>query len=322
MTTLAQSIRTYKPGLAETTLTTYISYLRTLSGQILETKRPEANELKPAFLTKYARITKQLASAPITTRKSILTAVIVALKSQPRPNKATIAKYKQDLMALNATYNKTLETQTKTPKQARNWIDYDTLQSIPSKISTAFMKELGDAPPTPDMPKKAFDLLQQYVMISTYLAFPIRNNFAEMKIVDPEHFVTVGNILLVNPDGSMKFYIRDFKTKQSLGEQVMQIPAKLRDILTLWLTVNTSKYLFVNILTRQPMKGYDITAYMNKLFHKWAGKCIGSTMLRHILISHDREGQPPLIESKATESKAAAKYHHSSAMNQLYRKIA
>lgn len=29
-----------------------------------------------------------------------------------------------------------------------------------------------------------FDLLQQYVILRTYLAFPIRNDFADMKIVN------------------------------------------------------------------------------------------------------------------------------------------
>ena len=65
----------------------------------------------------------------------------------------------------------------------------------------------------------------------------------------------------------------------------------------------------------------NLTLHLNRIFMKYTGKKIGSSMLRHIQSSELNKDRISLLEQQKQIKSVEDKFLHSSLMNQLYRKI-
>ena len=174
---------------------------------------------------------------------------------------------------------------------------------------------------------KEYDMLQQLVIIRTYIDLPIRNNFSDMKILTLKEYDDLdddtkdNNNYLVKDKNKKYFKINSFKNKNSLGNKSFEINRSLNTIINIWLKFNKSGYYLTKSDRKSPMSSNGITKYLNKIFIKEFNKNISTSMLRHIQISHNNRNKPTIKEKEEKEKKIEDKFMHSKGVNELYRKI-
>jgi len=312
----------------EISLKTYIGSLKKIHKSVDPECKGDADDCD--FLHNYTEVMKFVdAEAKLTTKKNRLTAVLVALGSESPKDEILIKKYGNALKDLNDEYAKFIKRQKKTPTQKANWITYSKLVQITNELA----EEVDDAGITlkekSTLSRAEFDLLQQYVILRTYITFPMRNDFADMRVIKNDAWKkmtkkqrSAANFLILLPKNKKEFHINMFKTAKSLGPKVLSIPPKLNKLMNLWLKFNKSGYFMTKKNGRDPVSANGITKFLNRLFAARAdGKKISTSMLRHIVISHLLKGQKTIAQ-KEKESKAIEDtFMHSAEMNDLYRKV-
>ena len=216
-----------------------------------------------------------------------------------------------------------LEKQKKTQTQKENWLSYDELV----KTSNNLMEKVKEFKSEKKLTRKEFDILQQLVVLRTYLEFPLRNDYADMAVIKKIDYNKLSddekkaNYLLIGADGKKQFVLTQYKNSKFLGEKKFDIPKPLNRIINLWLKFNKSGWFLVQIRTpTKPMNPNLLTKYLNKIFKKY-NKKISSSMIRHIVISHQLEGQPTIAEKRENDKAIENTYLHSARVNELYRKV-
>jgi hypothetical protein len=310
----------------KSSLNTYISALKTLKKKIEPDKPVLLNDTK--FLQDFNKVMAVInKESKITSKKNKLTAILVALTSDKPPNQPIIDKFGKELKDLGEKYLTFLKQQTKTGTQKKNWLNYDELLKVVNKIM-AEVKFRKITTNKKELSNKEFDLLQQLLILRTYIAFPLRNDFADMKVLTLKEFKALNkdkqdenNYLILKPNNKKQFHINQFKNKKFIGSKILEVPPKLNRVINLWLKHNESGWYLVKCDRKKPMNPNGITKYLNKIFLKHTGKKISTSMIRHIVISHILKDKPTIAEKEEDKKEIENKFLHSKALNDLYRKI-
>ena len=265
----------------------------------------------------------------ITSKKNKLTAIIAALNSDDDKDTNLIDKYNNELKKLSDKYTAFLKTQKKTETQQKNWIDYDELIKLINKIMAEVKhREINKNKGDKELSNKDFDIIQQYLILRTYIDYPLRNDYADMKILKLKDYKKLdsnekenNNFLVLLSGNKKQFHINQFKNKKFIGKKILDINPKLNKIINLWLRFNKSGYYLVKTDRKTPMTPNGITKFLNKIFLKHKGKKISSSMIRHIIISHDLKGQKTIKEKEEENKDIENKFFHSKGINELYRKV-
>ena len=309
----------------KSSLNTYLSALKTLK------KKIEPNEpitlLNTNFLKNYDDVMIHINKEPkITSQKNKLTAILVALNGDdPKPQKL-IDKYGKTLKELSDKYVAFLQKQKKTDTQKINWIEYDELIGVINDIMTEV--KLRKISSKKELTTKEYDILQQLLILRTYIAFPLRNDFADMKILTIKQYNELEkeekdnhNYLILNPRNKKEFRINQFKNQKYIGSKILEIPQKLNRVINLWLKHNKSGWYLTKCDRKTPMSPNGITKYLNKIFQKHTKKKISTSMIRHIVISNMLKDEPSLAQKEEKNKQIEDTFLHTNEMNQLYRKI-
>jgi hypothetical protein len=313
-------------NIKDTSMKLYLANLRKLNYMITgELEVPENTK----FLMDYPKVMEAVDSLDkLTTKKNLITAILVGLTSDVKPNQEVIDLYQDNLKKKTEKYKAFLLLQKKTPVQEKNWLAYDKIIKILDDIFCE-IKEAGLQKKT-QLSNREFELVQQYVVLSTYMFVTIRNDFADMRVVTPAELEKIpkavqrnANYLLNTSKTDKTFILNVFKNRDKIGAKEIPVPKKVANIINMWLKVNKSGWFLVKVSSRDhPMSPNGLTKFINKIFHKRAdGKRIGSSLLRHIIISHNLEGTKSLAEVEVDNQKTVDKYLHSAQMNELYRKV-
>lgn len=317
---IEEAIVLKRPDIKQSSLKTYLVSLKCLRKNIDgKTELENTN-----FLQDYDLVMDSIKDMKITTKKNRITSILVALGSDLELNTKLIDKYQNKLKELNDQYSAFLKTQKKTDTQEKNWLEYNDLVEVYNNV----MKDIKHNKITTkkQLNNADFDLLQQLVILRTYLDFPLRNDFADMKIIDHKEYKKLDdnddqNYLAILPKNKKQFILNDFKNKKKIGRKRLDVTQSLNKLINLWLKHNTSGYYLVKTDRKTPMNPNNITKYLNKLFMKKTGKKIGSSLIRHIVISKITENEPTIEEEEEKEKAIENKFLHSKEMNKLYRKI-
>jgi hypothetical protein len=304
----------------------YLSSLRAIQSKLAPDDKPRIIDAK--FLDDHKAVLKAIADCPITTRKNRLTAILVALRSSKPVNEELCDVYSKHLTALNSEYMDFLKQQKKTPVQKANWIEYDQLLEVSNNLLNN-VKEINlDSMKGRSLPRKAYNTLQEYVAIRTYLTFPLRNDFADMPVLSSKAFAALPkaakastNYLVIYPKGRKRFHISNFKNVDRIGPKVLDIPPKLSKIINAWLHFNKSGFFLTKTNGSDPLDPNGITRLFNRIFKREVDKRISTSMMRHIIISHSLRHQPTLEEVEAKRREIENRFFHSPGINQLYRKV-
>lgn len=293
-------------------LKNYLSPIKQLS------RRIRGKEFKNVeFLADYDKVMVELDKLKETTKKNYLTAIVVALKAYDDDYKEAIERYSKTLTDVSEKYQDSLKNQEKTETQTKNWMDYAELITVKNKLKRDYQN------------RGTFETLQKYLMLLTYIHHPLRNDYADMKVMKLADYNKLSseeqnkfNYLILSPSNMKDFYINQYKNRKRLGCRMIPIENReLKRVIGKWLKVNKSGWFFVraNDISK-PQNPNGTTKYLNTIFKPY-GKKISSSMIRHIVISHDTKGDKTIKELEEKEKKIENKFLHSGKMNKTYRKI-
>ena len=311
MDEIKNQIKKFKPNLSESSLKLYI-------GKLKRFKTKDKFDIK--IFNNTDAIFKHLDEYPnISTKKSLLTAIVVALQSQPKQNKKLIEKYQEEMMKYLNQENATTFKQEKSDKQQKNWI---TMQHFVETINKVH-KEIKEKK---IMKKKELDnceyqLLQDYIILRLYHEFSWRNDIASIHVIDDEKKIEENKNYLVTRDKEYKIILQQYKTFKKYGKKEYTLDKNLQRLIKKLLKHNDSGYLLVNKNRKSKMTRNNLTLHLNRIFMKYTGKKIGSSLLRHIQSSELNKDRISLIDQQKQIKSVEDKFLHSSLMNQLYRKI-
>lgn len=316
MCNLTDRIRKSRKNIKDTTIRTYVCVLNKM-------KKELGNDKEDCFkfLDDYNYVMGNIKDDKITTQKNKLTAILVYLKSDENYDKKLVEKYTDKLEELSKKYIDFLKTQDKTQTQKDNWINYEDLVELTNKLMRRLKAE--DIQKKDELNNKEFDLLKQVVILKTYINYPIRNDFADMKVIKKRNLKNEDedkNYLVLNKT-QKEFHINAFKNKDRLGSRVYKVNRALNKLYNLWLKHNTSGYFLVQSDRKTPMNPNNITKFLNKIFRNEFNKKISTSMIRHITISHLLKDKQTLKEQEKENKEIEDKFLHSKGINDLYRKV-
>lgn len=321
-------IKKDRPNIKSTSIIAYISALKQMRKFVKETPL-NVSLTNVDFLLDYDDIKKYIDSLDkITSKKNKLTAVLVGLSLSKDNNEKLIKKYILLLKSLNEEYLDFLKQQSRTEVQKKNWMTLNQVKEVCLTIKQDVLKLELQKQKAP-LDKKDYNTLQYYVLLSTYLNIPIRNDFADMKVLTvnkydklPKKDTDENNYLVIFPKNKKVFRINVFKNRSKMGQQIITVPDNLSRVINIWLKFNKSGYYLTTTNQTSPLSPNGITKLFNKLFKKYAdGKKISTSMLRHIIISDDLKDEPTIHEKDKKREETEHKFLHSGPINELYRKV-
>lgn len=305
-------------------LNTYLSSLKTLKKKIEPTENTTLTDTK--FLHDYDKVINSIKDDKLTSKKNKLTSILVALNSDDPKNTELIDKYQKELKDLSDKYMVFLKQQKKTETQSKNWLSYDDLIKVINNVMSEV--KLRQIMKKEELTNKEFDILQELLILRTYIAFPLRNDFADMKILSLKEYKKIddtvknnNNYMVLSPNNKKSFYINQFKNEKFLGAKILEIPQKLNRVINLWLKFNKSGFYLVKTDRKTPMNPNGITKFLNKIFIKYCKKKISTSMIRHIVISNMLKDEPTIQEKDEEKKEIENTFLHTKEMNDLYRKV-
>ena len=244
-----------RPNLSKSSISTYKSILKSIHKSSFGDKDIDIKDFDDS-----KSIMKALDEKPITTRKTILSALFVITDNDI---------YRKKMLEDIGDYNKEIGKQEKTEKQKDNWIEKED-------ISKLFIKYLDNSKLL--YKKKNIDMddlqeIQQFIILclTSGIYIPPRRSkdYVDFKIKS----IDTKNDNYVK--GS-KFYFNSYKTSKTYGLQTVDIPKPLIVILKKWISINPTEYLLFDS-KKQKLTNVKLNQRLNKIFDN---KAVGVNMLR------------------------------------------
>lgn len=316
---LIEAIQEFKPNIKMNSIMTYINNLKKVCRELNNNDKKDCYLGDLKWLDGFDAVIKSIDDEPLNTRKNRLIAIVVALKAT-EGDKDLIDKYTEQMTKLAEQSDTRDKEQKLTDKQRDNWIPYEDLIKLTEtlfdriKEQRLLQKE--------KLTRKEYTLFQDYIMLRTYLTFTWRNDFASMKVISTEKDDDgKDNFLLLKNGTPEKFILNQYKTDKRYGKKSVSIPSKLSKVIKKFLKFNKSGYFLTLQDGIRAMTPNGITKAFNRLFQNELGKTISTSLLRHIIISHFREGSKTIEQEEKERKDIQDRFMHSKDQNDRYRKI-
>ncbi len=306
-------------NLRPSTLKTYLFNLNKLHKKMFENK--EIKDLD--FLLKTEKVIDTLADLKLTTQKTYLASIVVALDAmKEKKYEKALEKYREIMIDNIKTYNDELKEQKKSDTQDENWTSMKSLKKVVKNYEKqliekgVFKKEKGT------LNRKEQDLLQKWLVGSLYVIDnknpPLRLDYTPLEIVSLKEYNNLSdkelenNNYLVNASRNKKFFsFGEYKTSKTYGIKKIELGSKLNSVMNLYLRLHDNKYLILNA-KNEPMSPNGLGKYITKVFEP-TGKKISANLLRHIYISEFMTG--PSLKEK---SELSQRMGHNTNTQELY----
>jgi integrase len=294
-----------KREIADTTASQYIRTLYSLNSEL-----PFKNL---AWLKNTASVELRLENYAESTQKTFLSTIVstLSLYNQKSSYKKIFAYWYNKMME-KVNEDRQKDSTQKTPKQEKNWLSWDVILAHEKRLEEEVQKIVKN--PTP----ADWNTVLAYMVLCLYTRFSPRRNqdYQFMKVVKtPAQAEKLGKEFNYFVLDTKQFIFNKYKTANSHGEQVFEVPQDLVDAIMLYLKAHPLKptlkspfqFLVLNDGTPLPSVN-SITRILNKIF----GRNVGTTMLRHIYLSNKYD------VSEMNED--AEKMGHTSGMQHEYMK--
>lgn len=300
MTTIIDIIKENRPKLSEPSLRSYSSIIHSLYRKLNKQMTGNTQDITSFFENNSKQVLEQLKDLPPNRRKTILAALVVLCIG-----KACVDDYRNVMLEDSESYNQEQRLQKKSKTQSENWISQNEVlevhKNLERKVSKLWNKSL--------LSKVEYNLLQDYVILSLYVLIPPR------RLLDYIAF----KIRNINKESdnymeNRKFIFNKFKTAKTYKQQEVNIPMKLKTIISKWSDKNPDKeYLLMddNKTFSQP----KLTMTLNKIF---GGRKISVNQLRHTFISDNVLKNMPSLSKLDS---IAEDMGHSLKEQMLYKKL-
>ena len=274
------------------------------------------------FLKDHDAVMRTIKDTKLSSRKTALASIVVALSAYGDKYDAVLKKYRDDMYSDAAEYKKVIEGQRKSEREDKNWTTLKRLKSVLARMKKD-LQERGVFK-RDELSRKEMGTLQQWVVGMIYIGDdknpPLRNDITPMAVIDLKDYRDLSdealtkNYLVVQSRNKKFFSLGEYKTAGKYGLKRIDLGGRLNSVMNIWLKYNRSKSL-INNSKGEPMSPNGLTKLLNKTFES-TGKNIGSTLLRHIYIT---EKFPPTDTLKEKQA-VADKMGHSTATQELYKK--
>lgn len=294
MEKILQKIQEANPKLSSNSVRAYGSSLR----QIQKSMDVE-NLTVPIFKkTKEVFDVLEKSKPSNNTYKNKLAAIISFLKAQGAPAEMMVP-YNEKIKTLKASIDTFNSEMKMSPRDEKNWLDYDELQRVAIASARTLPKTITNIDELIEWEKS--------VVLNFHSKYPLRNELADAKIFVVPKKETIDsfkvskmtenpndNYIVLNPSAKWGYVIlKKYKTKKTYGDikfsiDPMLLPMFFRyakllaaykkqmDITNDWLLINRNY---------EKLSRNDFTRFVNTIF-KDTHKSIGTTMIRKIVASH------------------------------------
>jgi integrase len=289
MTTIRERIIENRPNLTLSSIKTYMSIInktaRDINGKL---EKPDD------IIEHHKEILESLMTYKPNIRKTKLSAFIVVLDQKddtPNDVKEIIDNYRKQLFADADDVDKDEKKQKLTESQEKNYITWDEVLKIYENLRT----EAEPLFKLENLNKKQYNKLQEFVLLSLYVLTPPRRSldYAQFKIKSIDE--STDNYMTVKgrkKEGTLIF--NAYKNSKRLGKQEVKISNALRNIIQKWMLKNPNEYL-ITTNTGNRIEQPRVNLMLNNIFNK----NIGSSLLRHIYLTH-KYGDVDLEEMEKT----------------------
>lgn len=271
MMNLRQQLITEK-GITESTANQYLATLYKLNGG--------KNFANLGFTRKFEDVQKLIDTYAPSTQSSqyaTLSSVLALFKDKSAYKKAHQHWFDKSSEAHTERSEEPLHQ--KTEKQEENWLSWEEIQKKKSDLLTALSpSSLTKRTLTPEQS----DQLLQLLVLSLYTDIPPRRNqdYTSLVVVKklPKEASTDKNYYDLS---THKFVFNKYKTAKTYGQQTIDAPAELHNIIATYIKYHPNKKEKEIPLLPGLNPTNGITRLLNRIFNKK----IGSSMLRHIYLS-------------------------------------
>lgn len=280
-----------KRGVEDQTASQYIRSLYSLNNN-----RPFSNL---AWLKNKDSVAQRLSEFAESTQKTLLSVIVSALSLvKDKPTYKRIYTHYYNAMMSKVKEHNGKDSSEKTDKQEANWLDWDVVkaheQRLKSEASQLTHKDL-----TPGQ----WEVMLSFMLLSLFTQFDPRRNqdYQLMDIVRSPKQATDKERNYITLTEPRQFIFHKYKTAKTHGTQTFPVPETLNFALSVYLSSHpllkstrnapldkklSAKASAVPLLVHEdgrPLTAVNsITRILNRIF----GKRVGSTMLRHIYLSH------------------------------------
>jgi hypothetical protein len=270
---------------------TAAAYIRGL--YILNGKKPYKSL---SFLKKTDDLAQKIESGySESTQKTIyasITSVLSLFKDKPAYKK-THQFYHEKMMG-KAEEAAAVDTAEKTPQQKENWLEWSQIEQKAKELCEEAQKYVAAKTITPEQ----FESILHAIILSLYTSVPPRRNqdYLAMTVARLPKSKSVDtlakdkNWLIVDSTKTPRQFIYNvYKTAKTYGQQQINIPTGLADLLKLYLkhhpTLHAASVKEAPFLVEA--SGAPLTAgnAITRVLNRALGKKIGCSMLRHIYLS-------------------------------------
>ena len=259
-------IKKNRPHLSTTSVRTYCSLIKNLAKK-LEVNLNNKHDIK----THLSKILEDMKGLNPRQRKTTLSALVVLMSDGTEDNEA-INKIRSMMMKDIQTTKDEDREQKMTEKQKSSWMDWNAIVKVYNDLE----KSVAHLWKKDTLNKKEFLQLQDYVLLSCLVLIPPRRSldYCAFKLRD----------INKNEDNYMDkktFVFNKYKTASVYKKQVVDIPQKLKKIITDWTKKNSKEWLLLDTTLDQPLTPAKLTNRLYNLFDKK----VSVNQLRHSYVS-------------------------------------
>jgi integrase len=260
MEIVKEFVKSKKPSLSQSSITTYSSILKNLYKRVFGSNDIDMNKFNQT-----EKVLEFLKDIPPNKRKTILSSLVII----------TDKKAYRDLMLEDVRdYNKEIHKQEKTDEQKESWVNTnqvkDILNELKNNSELIYKKK--------NISVNDLQEIQSFIIMSllggVYIPPRRSKDFVDFKIknINKES----DNFLEKN-----KMFFNSYKTAKTYGQQVVDIPLQLKNILNKWIKINPTEYLLFDTNMNQ-LSSVKLNQRLNKIFGE---KKVGVNQLRHTYLT-------------------------------------
>ena len=285
MVNIEEYLRQNKPEISDSTVSAYTVNLEKLHDRLHGTRSFEDLE----WLKDSAAVLESLQKHCVSylTQRNYLNAVVVILLNRDG-FQAALHTYQAHRDKFNDQYMEIQQTKEPSAKQAQNWVPLSEIRELIDEYDEHAKLLRNHA----DINLKDKVAMQDRFMLHFWTTYPMRNDLHDTRVItkrvfnaldqvdkDNKNYIIVGKEVVLS--------IGNYKTRKKYG--VKKIPIEEKPVLKAmkqWLSVSpNSEYILVNVKDGTPMSSLHITQNLTRIFKKHFNKSVGSTLLRHIVLT-------------------------------------
>jgi len=267
-----------KPNISKSSISTYLSILKNLYINVFKDDKFDVSNFDNAD-----KILHSLKDLEPNKRKTILAALVVITDNK---------KYRDQMMKDIEEYKSNESNQMKNEKQTESWVDTSEIDEI-FKHMEQVVKHLYKKK---DLSMIDLQEIQNYIILCVLSGkfIPPRRSkdYVDFKIkgIDQEKDNYINKKSMV---------FNSYKTAKTYQRQEIPIPSELLKILTKWIKVNPTEYLFFDS-NGNKLTNVKLTQRLNKIF----GKKASVNQMRHTYLSNKYQDTIKLNKEMADDMKA------------------